>query len=287
MTTIIGTVLLFIVGAVVASAFAWLILGKIAARQHLSGPVELLLEYLPEPSATTPQGLNRAIKALIRRAAIKAPDGKQAMTLIVIRLRSEDLAVLKAAYGLKSYITNLASYHRKIAARKQWKLPQNLDLAVIRFVEDTSRPPMRPALDAASSVAALLGRTRLYQGASDSTGDENTVRQTESTAHRDTLKEERTERGARLVGPGIDRVFFPSEAPITIGRSRQNTLVISGDTVHRQHARLDYADGGWILVPVNLGNSTRVNGSRISQPVSLSGRATLAFGDSGNFTFSG
>lgn len=293
MRTIIGLVLLAAVVLALTGAFIWIILGRMAARHRLSGPVELLLDYLPDATSTTPRGLNRAIKALIRRAAIPAADGKRAMSLIVIRLRPEDLAVLKAAYGLQPYIAGLASYHRKVAARKQWELPRDLSTAEIRFVEDPDRKPMRPALDDASSVAVLPSKTKFFtsEDHSPATEDLNPTREDQGRrsnriGHEKKPDQLGTEKGARLVGPGVDQVFFPSEAPITIGRSRENTVVIRGETVHRQHARLDYAGGSWMLLPVNLGNSTTVNGLRITEPARVSPPATLSFGDSEGFTFS-
>jgi FHA domain len=287
MTPIIGTVLLFLMCTAVAGAITWLILGKIASRQRLSGPAELLLEFLPEPTATTPRGLNRAIKALIRRAAIPMPNGKRAMSLVVIRLRDEDLAVLKAAYGLAAYTADLASYHQKVATRRGWKLGQDLNPTVIRFVTDPSRKPMRPAVDPASSAAVLPDGTQLFGKESDGpTRDERTDDQKERRRPPHASASGSTEPGARFVGPGIDRLVFPSEAPVSIGRSHENSLVIRGETVHRQHARLEYSKGVWTLVPLKFGSSTTVNGSVTTAPVSITGDAALSFGDSGGFTFS-
>lgn len=287
MTLIIGLIILAAIVLMLTGGILWMLLDKIATRQHLSGPMELLREYLPEPTVATPRGLNRAIKDKIRSAYIPDATGKRAMSLIVLRLRPEDLGVLKAAYGLEPYVASLAAYHQKIAFRKNWKLPRDLSLAVVRFVADPGRQPMRPVLDAASSVAALPERTLPFGDQHQrSTGEVRTVDQSRNTPAGDGHGQTGTEQGARLVGPGVDRVFSPSDAPVSIGRSSTNTVVIEGETVHRQHARLDYDGGNWVLVPVNFGNSTTVDGSRITGPALISSQASLSFGDSGGFTFS-
>jgi hypothetical protein len=286
MTPLIGTVLLFGICALMAGVFAWMILSKMASRQRLSGPVELLLEYLPEAKATTPRGLNWAIKAIIRRAAVPGPNGRRAMSLAVVRLRPEDLNMLRSVYGLDYYAAELGKYHRKVAARKRWEYGPDRAPIVVRFVEDPDRKPMRPALDESSSAAVLPNGTRIYSQASDRpTGEQRTVHQGKPREPLQPGNEGHTEEGARFVGPGIDRVLFPAEAPISIGRSHENTLVIKGETVHRQHARLDYTDGQWTLVPLKLTNSTMVNGARITSPAAISGVTKISFGDSGAFTF--
>lgn len=52
-------------------------------------------------------------------------------------------------------------------------------------------------------------------------------------------------------------------APVTIGRSRDRTVVIDDDRVSRSHARLEPAAYGWVVVDEGSANGTRVNASGI------------------------
>ena len=49
-----------------------------------------------------------------------------------------------------------------------------------------------------------------------------------------------------------------------IGRSVEADICLAGNTVSRQHARLDVADGGWALTPLTQTNATFVDGQPIA-----------------------
>ena len=59
---------------------------------------------------------------------------------------------------------------------------------------------------------------------------------------------------------------------LTIGRDRSCGLVIDDPLASRQHARLDFTDGNWIVTDLNSRNGTLVNGVRVT-------RWALAAGD--------
>ena len=62
----------------------------------------------------------------------------------------------------------------------------------------------------------------------------------------------------------IHRYFFDKEM-VSIGRARDNDIVIENLSVSRNHARLKKQDGKFVLTDMNSANGTLVNGVRISK----------------------
>jgi hypothetical protein len=54
-------------------------------------------------------------------------------------------------------------------------------------------------------------------------------------------------------------------AGLTIGRERANLLSIHDSLASRQHARIDYAAGAWVITDLSSSNGTYVNGMRITR----------------------
>lgn len=66
-------------------------------------------------------------------------------------------------------------------------------------------------------------------------------------------------------GAGPPQVNVPAGG-LTIGRNPTEGLVLGSDSlVSRQHARLEYAGGQWILTDVGSRNGTFVNGARVTR----------------------
>ncbi|MHC5019838.1 MAG: FHA domain-containing protein, partial [Planctomycetota bacterium] len=68
---------------------------------------------------------------------------------------------------------------------------------------------------------------------------------------------------------------------LTIGRNPKNDIVLLDRTISRQHARVSYEDGGWILTDLSSGGGLLINGTRTQN-------AKLKHGDEielGDFTF--
>ena len=68
---------------------------------------------------------------------------------------------------------------------------------------------------------------------------------------------------------------------LTIGRNPKNDIVLLDRTISRQHARVAYEDGGWVLIDLSSGGGLLINGTRTQN-------AKLKHGDSielGDFTF--
>ena len=66
--------------------------------------------------------------------------------------------------------------------------------------------------------------------------------------------------------------------PATLGRSRDNTIVIRDDMVSRLHAKVYFEDHRWVIRDFGL-NGTRVGGQRIHGAVELPDGATIEMGD--------
>jgi two-component system response regulator HydG len=68
------------------------------------------------------------------------------------------------------------------------------------------------------------------------------------------------------------------ERPISIGRSRDNNIVLPGDYASRLHARLYYESGRWFVRDFGL-NGTHVNESRINQVAELNDGTEIRIGE--------
>lgn len=66
--------------------------------------------------------------------------------------------------------------------------------------------------------------------------------------------------------------------PATLGRSRENTVVVRNDLVSRLHAKVYFEDGKWILRDFGL-NGTRVNGIKVNGATPLNDGAVIQIGD--------
>ncbi len=62
----------------------------------------------------------------------------------------------------------------------------------------------------------------------------------------------------------LNRFFFDKEI-LSIGRARDNDIVIENLAVSRNHARIRRQDGSFVLTDLNSANGTYVNGSRINK----------------------
>src|SRR4051812_18118175 len=66
--------------------------------------------------------------------------------------------------------------------------------------------------------------------------------------------------------------------PITLGRSRDNSLVVRDELASRLHAKIYFEDGRWHLRDFGL-NGTWVDDTRINGAVELADGMTLQIGD--------
>src|SRR6267378_1340535 len=69
------------------------------------------------------------------------------------------------------------------------------------------------------------------------------------------------------------------DAGVTVGRHRTNGLVIQDKHASRHHAEIARQNGHWLLRDSGTLNGTRLNGTRIGQPVPLADGDVIAIGD--------
>jgi two-component system response regulator HydG len=66
--------------------------------------------------------------------------------------------------------------------------------------------------------------------------------------------------------------------PVTLGRSRDNTIVLRDELASRLHAKIFFEDGRWHLRDFGL-NGTRIDGIRVNGATELSDGKTIKIGD--------
>jgi hypothetical protein len=81
--------------------------------------------------------------------------------------------------------------------------------------------------------------------------------------------------GATSYQPGYS---FPIFGSATIGRSANNTIVLSDSFVSSNHAVISFRDGEWWLADLGARNGSWVNSERISGEVQIRPGDTVALG---------
>jgi Nif-specific regulatory protein len=81
-------------------------------------------------------------------------------------------------------------------------------------------------------------------------------------------------------GEGTPRVceLVPNQ-PVTLGRSRENTITLQDEHASRQHARIFHENGRWFIHDFGTLNGTRVNGARVQWPTPLEDGQRIAIGE--------
>ncbi len=69
-----------------------------------------------------------------------------------------------------------------------------------------------------------------------------------------------------------------AEAPVTIGRAPESTLVLTDDYASTHHARLMPRDGQWILEDLGSTNGTYLDKSKVSGPTPVRVGGTVRIG---------
>jgi len=65
-----------------------------------------------------------------------------------------------------------------------------------------------------------------------------------------------------------------------IGRAQSCTISIPSQAVSRAHARIEYANGGYWIIPEKTVNGTRLNGNLVNDPTQLTDKDKIAIDDS-------
>jgi hypothetical protein len=84
-------------------------------------------------------------------------------------------------------------------------------------------------------------------------------------------------------GPTRGRTFPIPIQGATIGRLAENSIYIPDERLSREHARIEFRDGSFVLSDLGSRNGTALNGSLVSDPRALSSGDTVELG-SNTFT---
>jgi len=87
-------------------------------------------------------------------------------------------------------------------------------------------------------------------------------------------------RALALVRADTDERIPLGDAPLTIGRSRNQDITIDDSRVSRSHARIERHQDGWTVVDEGSGNGTRLDGAALkpSQPRRLRDGSVIGIG---------
>lgn len=83
----------------------------------------------------------------------------------------------------------------------------------------------------------------------------------------------------RRGGADGERVTLDPGALSTMGRSRENTVVLTDNSVSRQHAQVSYREESWWVEDLGSKNGTKVNGHRIEKSTRLTPGDALQIGN--------
>ncbi|HZU06898.1 MAG TPA: FHA domain-containing protein [Chloroflexota bacterium] len=86
-------------------------------------------------------------------------------------------------------------------------------------------------------------------------------------------------RAAYLEFPDGRRTALEDKEVVTLGRGRDNDLVLPDRAISRRHARLQRLPDGWLLIDLHSRNGTWVNGERVTGPYLLQDGDLIALGE--------
>jgi len=69
----------------------------------------------------------------------------------------------------------------------------------------------------------------------------------------------------------MQKTIYPLLGPTTIGRSADNTITLPDPTTSRNHARVVFADGKWVVEDLGSANGILIGGQRVKRVVLKSG----------------
>ena len=79
-------------------------------------------------------------------------------------------------------------------------------------------------------------------------------------------------------GEGTSVYELVPDRPVTLGRSRENTIVLADEHASRAHARLQFEGGRWVLCDLESRNGTRLDGQPVSRTMPLADGQEILIG---------
>ncbi len=214
--------------------------------------VERFLERLLErPSARLfgtriqPVQIRRRIERAMEHGKVSVAGGVRVPDRFTIHIRPRDLAALDGADDLA---VDLASHALDWARRRSFGLDARPRVALVR--DDSLRPG---DIEVEARFSGHSGGTDQPDEGIAST---RVFRAPIVRSQRATLE---------VLDPrGRGRTFVTGSGPVSIGRGKDNSLVLADDAASRHHARLQARGGMLILTDLGSTNGTRVNGQPIA-----------------------
>jgi pSer/pThr/pTyr-binding forkhead associated (FHA) protein len=87
-----------------------------------------------------------------------------------------------------------------------------------------------------------------------------------------------------LTGPLAGKMIYLQKPVTTIGRDRQNDIVVPDPTVSRYHARIRWLDDGWVIENLSQHSSLSLENQRVQQG-NLDHQNQVKLGANVHFTF--
>jgi hypothetical protein len=210
-----------------------------------------------------PVQLLRRVERAMETARRTTADAVLLPEHVVVRLHPGDLAGFEGEVG--DLATELADGAMRFARAHGYRLRER---PRVDLVADPSMRPGDPAVE-----ARFEGAKRAH-GVSDAVGHDAARSAGDPPAHQ---ADDRTMAfgrpnashalaGLRVLEPhGGDRTIPLSGGVLTIGRDRDNDLVLGDPRVSRRHARIQARQGRLVLSDLDSRNGTRVNGTPIDE----------------------
>jgi two-component system, NtrC family, response regulator HydG len=77
---------------------------------------------------------------------------------------------------------------------------------------------------------------------------------------------------------GTTEYDLDPERPVTLGRSRENAIVLPDEHASRVHARVEFDDGNWMVSDLDSRNGTRLNGDPVTRATPLADGQEILIG---------
>ena len=84
---------------------------------------------------------------------------------------------------------------------------------------------------------------------------------------------------------GADEIVLPQMHPFRVGRDEENDLQLYDQRISREHARIDYIDGQYVVTDLSSANGVYINGKLIDTPAVLRHGDLIEIGNFGTITF--